>query len=310
MFFLAIALLAITVTVFVLAVSLLGRAVKLSTQEQISAEQKRKKDTETEIKKIQDRLEKAKSEEKVKVEELVKNLRDLEEKDRKHRNRIRWIKVKPKLLTATWGAIVPGALFIASAFFSTYALYYKDSVSAANSYAFFATLTLLSGIIIVALTLKVIEGVAITSEETAFTRQVEQLKAALREFEEEKRPEIVLFWRKSQPPFHIKADSTQELVFSLLLTKGEVAANVLVGFYIPPGFSFPGRRTLIQADSSRLISKYVGVRLDYSAITPGPYIADTVVFKAPSVTGEFIAYYQLSCIGFQSELKEFKIVVE
>lgn len=50
-FFLAVALLAIVITVFVLAVSLLGRAVKLSVEEQEKAEKDRKKDTENEIKK-------------------------------------------------------------------------------------------------------------------------------------------------------------------------------------------------------------------------------------------------------------------
>ena len=84
-FFLAIALLAIATTVFVLAVSLLGRAVRLSVEEQTEAEERRKKDTENEIKKIQENLDQAKSQGRLNVGDLTKNLNDLERKETKHK---------------------------------------------------------------------------------------------------------------------------------------------------------------------------------------------------------------------------------
>jgi len=60
LFFLAVGFIAITVTIYVLAVSLLGRATKLSVQEQTEAEEKGKKETEEEIKTIQNKLDEAK----------------------------------------------------------------------------------------------------------------------------------------------------------------------------------------------------------------------------------------------------------
>jgi len=94
-FFLAIALLAIVITVFVLAVSLLGRAVRLSTEEQTKAEEKRKEDTENEIKKMQDKLGQAKAEGHLNIEDLTKSLQDLERKDTKHKLCFKWSSTLP-----------------------------------------------------------------------------------------------------------------------------------------------------------------------------------------------------------------------
>ena len=68
------ALLAIVVTLYVLAVSLLGRAITLSVEEQTNAKQKRKEDTENEINRIQRKLDKAKEKGKLDTTELTNSL--------------------------------------------------------------------------------------------------------------------------------------------------------------------------------------------------------------------------------------------
>ena len=62
LFFLAIALIAITITVYVLAVSLLGRAIQISIKEQAEAEEKGKKEQFI-IKSFEDLLEESNTDE-------------------------------------------------------------------------------------------------------------------------------------------------------------------------------------------------------------------------------------------------------
>ena len=150
-FFLSIALLAIVVTVFVLAVSLLGRAVRLSVEEQTQAEEKRKQDTENEIKEIQRKLDQAKTQGWLDVEDLTKNLSDLNRKETRHLWKLRWIKIKPKLLTASWGALVPGAFFLISVIFSALALHLQNGGLTTTLYMWIALIALGIGIVFISL---------------------------------------------------------------------------------------------------------------------------------------------------------------
>lgn len=293
-FFLAVALLAIVITVFVLAVSLLGRAVRLSAQEQIEAEEKRKKDTENEIKKIQDKLEKAKAAARVDVEDLSRSLRDLESRDTRHKWKLRWIKIKPKLLTASWGALIPGALFLISAIFIALALNLPAGTATASLYMWISLVALGVGICFVCLTLKVIQGVAITSEETAFVRQKDMFKAALLEHEMEKKPEFLLTFVDKQFPLHIHANSETSLLARLNLLKGEFAEGVWVYFGLPPGFDFPGE------DASTLppyhdYPNYTYMVWGLKDVLRGLDYWKNISIKAPPAPGSFkMIYYTFS----------------
>ncbi|MFC1918025.1 hypothetical protein ACFLXH_05180 [Chloroflexota bacterium] len=111
-YFLAIGLLAITIAVFVLAVSLLGRAIRISAQEQAEAEEARKKDIEKQLQALKSELDEAKNKSRVDVEKLKKSISELDKQQEKHMWRIRWIKMKPKLLTANGGVLLPGFFFL------------------------------------------------------------------------------------------------------------------------------------------------------------------------------------------------------
>jgi ABC-type multidrug transport system fused ATPase/permease subunit len=310
-FFLALALLAIVITVFVLAVSLLGRAVRIAAEEQEESEKEQKYATEKEIKRIQDQIGEAQKTGQLDIEGLGKTLKGLKGKNRKHEWKLRWIRIKPKLLTASWGALVPGAFFLISVIFSALALYVPDEASTALLYMWIALITMFVGICFVCLTLKVIEGVAITSDETAFVRQKEILTTALREFEEEKKPVLGLQFRGQQPPFHIKLDAETKLEFLLGLIKGDVADNVTANFYLRPGFSFPGIQSIIQAPDHPTLPNFVTARVDYGLpITRGADIINELVIKAPPKAGSFPGYYGVRCRGFAGGLEKFEIIVE
>lgn len=309
-FFLAIALLAIVITVFVLAVSLLGRAVKLSAQEQTEAEEKRKKDTENEIKKIQDKLKKAKAAGRVDVKDLTRSLQDLESRDTRHKWKLRWIKIKPKLLTASWGALIPGALFLISAIFSGLAFNQLGETATVSLYMWISLIALGIGICFVCLTLKVIQGVAITSEETAFVRQKDMYKAALIEFEEEKTPHLELAFVDEEPPFQIEAGKEKTIQFVVGLTRGEIARKPKVTFLAPSGFYFPRKETWLQPKNKQHIGGYITCRFDFSDISGSAQSMGKLKIKAPSQADTYNLKYIISCEKFESDHKEFAVEVK
>jgi len=288
-FFLAIALLAIAITVFVLAVSLLGRAIKLSVEEQERAEKDRKKDTENEIKKIQDKLEKAKAEGRFDIADLVESLGRLERKDSAHKWKLRWIKIKPKLLKVSWGVLIPGAFFLTSIIFSALALYQSGQAFAdsPSPYMWIALIALGVGICFVCLTLKVIEGVAITSEETAFIRQKDIFKTSLMEFEEEKRPELKVEFKGVSFPIEIKTNSEIKLGVVVRVKKGAFVDGVELHIGFPKGFEFSEKVDTYHSQSFYDNLDYVFGRWRLGTLVPGlRWTAETTI-KSPSTPGNY-----------------------
>jgi biopolymer transport protein ExbD len=306
-FFLSLALLAIVITIFVLAVSLLGRAVKLSTEEQTKAEERRKKDTESKIKEMQGALEEARAAGHVDTAGLRKSIKALEKKDARHKWRLRWIKIKPKFLTADWGALIPGALFLIAAILSGLALNQPSETATASPYLWLSLIALGIGICFVCLTLKVIQGVAITSEETVFVRQKEMFKAALMEFEEEKKLLLQLVFEDKQPPFHVKANSEMTFTFLVEIIQGSVARNTKVYFFAPPGFEFIES---VAGPTSGSYPNYVSAEFEQGDILSPLRKRKKVKIKTPSKKDEYVAAYGVVCEGFHSDLDEFNIVVE
>lgn len=311
LFYFAVGLIAITVTIFVLAVSLLGRAIKLSVQEQTIAEERSKKDTDDEIQELQEELEKAKAECQLSPEVLIRKLQKLESKQRRHKQKLFWIKLKPKLLTTIGGVFIPGIFFILSIIFSLIARHeLSQSISAATStYLFLTILFMVIGILYICLILRVIQGVAITTEETAFTIQKEVFKEALLEIDEAKKPTLFLEFSDSKPPFHVVADSEFTIDFSVGLNKGQVAKNSVIAFWTPAAFKFPeGTKKL--PTRYKKYAEHTSCRLDVGELR---FPFDTLLsikLTTPSEPGKYMCVYRLYCEGFNSEYKEFDIIVE
>ncbi len=131
------------------------------------------------------------------------------------------------------------------------------------------------------------------------------------EVEEEKRPELRLEWKDKKPPFRIKVDSVEKLVFGVFLEKGEVADDVHVTLSVPPGFSFPGRTSIKQDAAHSVVPEFVSTCIYYEApVIRGSTVAKDVDIKAPAVVGKFKAYSRVSSRGFHGDYEEFEVVVD
>ncbi len=313
-FFLALAVLAILVTIFVFAVSLLGRALERASKEKEKTLEAQKEATEKEIAGIQKQISKLLKKEHIKKElgELEKKLRQLRKQGEEFEKKISKIGKAPELLTVRGGVIPPARILAIALILCGVALVlYESQIVIANLLWVLGLAAIFYSVWCIYQSLKVIESVAITSEEAALVREVQALKTAFREYDEEKKPELILVWKKQQPPFHTKADSTKKLLFGLYLTRGDVADDADVMLYAPPGFSFPDRSSITQEADHPIAPEFVSACVYYGApIIRGGTVAQEVNIKAPTAVGKFEAYYRVSCRGFCGEYKKFEIVVE
>jgi len=316
-FFVSLAILAILITIFVFAVSLLGRALEAATKEQEKTTKEQKDAAEEEIAAIQKQISNLGKKgriDKEKLEELEAKLKQLRKQDERFEKKLSRIGKAPQLLTVR-GGVVPPATSLLGALLLTAGAWYLSTI---QIFICIPLLIWILGLAAIAysvsriyLSLKMIEGVAITSEETALRRTIEAFKIAQKELEEERKPKLGLKWRGTNPPFHIKADSPLELKFGVFCERGDFADDVSVVFFAPPGFTFPTMPTLIQESSHPIVPEFVTTSIRYTPpVTRGTSLTNDVSVKAPPEVGEFEAYYQISCRGFCSEFEKFKIVVE
>lgn len=309
--YLSLVLLAIVITVFVLAVSLLGRAVRISSEEQQKAEQERQERNQTQLGKIQGKLDTAKAHDKrPDIESLTKSLRELQKQIKKHERELAWILWKPKLLKARWGVFVPGSLFLFSTVFAGLALSFQTSYNLSLSLWILSVISLLSGITLISLILRVIEGVAVTTDETAFIRQKEILKAALIEFDESSKPIIAFEFRGQKTPFTIDAGSQKTFSFALALTQGDTGRKPQVLFFAPTGFEFPGQSIHVQlSDVQDVGGLNTGLVRFLDDLSRGLTSQANIVIKAPLEKGTYDLWYAVYCEQYQGSNVKFKLKV-
>ncbi len=311
-FFLSIGMTAVAIAVFVLAVSLLGRAIKLAVDEQGKTEKEHMKSNVEELEKIQIELDRAKKEGKhPDMKRLEKALNILKKKKRLNTWKLKWINTKPKLLGSIWGAFVPGAFFMTSAIICIIAIIKGDGIPQVYPYMWIAIATMGVGIGFVCLSLRVIEGVARISEEVGFQRDVSIFKTSLREFEEDRRTELVLYFTNISPPFNVKVNSETKINFYVTLTKGEYADNVQVFFFVPQGFDFPDRETVVQREDHGTVPGYITTAFEFEeSILSTIRQPGSIVIKAPPTADEYPLYYRVICKRAHGKHEKFGIVVE
>jgi len=309
-FFLALALLAILITVFVFAVSLLGRALETAARNERQKITERKENNAKEMAAIKKNIEKAEAEGEI-PKGLARKLDDLERKDKNYDKELSRIRRAPELLTVRVGVVHPGICLTLALILSGGAWFYRDIGTAAPITLWLLGLAAIvySGFRILC-SLRVIESVAITSEAEAERRLARAVKAALIEVEEEKRPELLLEFREEQPPVYIKSGAEKTIKFGVSLEKGDVARKPEVDFFAPAGFTFPGKKVNIQPSTKRKIADHITSRVKLEDITRAVRNIAEITIKAPSQKGKFTILYRLHCEWFASEYEEFEVIVE
>jgi len=299
-------LIAMTVTVFVFAVSLLGRAIEIATEQNEKARQEQREKIKKEIGEIQKELEKVRQTGEL---EETKRLTKLQKDKRKFEKKLERVLKRYQLFRIKRGVLYPSSFFLGSLILATVA---KALGSIYSPFLWSGALVLLGlGGYRFFQCLKVIEEVAIMSEEMARKKAIEISKSALAEYEETKRPELRLYFRDKGPPFHLEKDSTVEIKFVVSLTQGDVARATEAYFFAPEGFDFPNTTPWKQRKTQEKYPNYLTCKLKW----PEPLKKDIrhphgLSLKTPSEAGKFTLTHRLYCERFASEDKEFEVIVE
>lgn len=311
-FFLALTLLAIVVTVFVFAPSLLGRALKVAASGERDKLTERRNNIAKEMQDL--KIEIAKGEANGQIPTgLRRSLNKLEKIDKKFEKELSKIRKTPKSLTVKGGIVPSSALLLAALILSGVA-WYLSNIQVFTWVVpilvwILAVLAIGSSIYRMYQSLRVIEGVALTSEETALVRDTEVFKRALEEVEEHKRPELQLAFPGNQPPFHMRANTEMSLALRLSLIKGDLAEHVSVHLLAPPGFGFPHSETYL-LPPDHYYANYIGTQWQIETAVRGPTHEKTLSIKAPSKVGSFRIVYYLCCKGYESGLTEVELEVD
>jgi|GEM_PF-5398172 len=315
--FLSISLIAIVVAVFVVGVSLLGKAIKRSTQEKTQVEKNNKEEVQTQIAELKETL--SDCTDKNKIIAFKKDIRSLEDRLRKHENQIKKIEKSPNFLTVNGGILHPGIFLLLSLVCSLIA---AGISSNANIYKNFLTTTIpviiwLFGVFLIYAamrmiinSLKIIQDVAMTSDEAVLRDNVEALTKALRIHETSKKPILELYILRPKCPIKVGVDEEFTIEFDLTLKQGDMGKNIEVYFFSAPDeFVFPNMDTWHQDKLSK-VPNYLSTRIKINEVKKGVRCYSRHLYvKAPQKRSKFKLLYQIICDGYNSGIKEIQIKV-
>jgi hypothetical protein len=303
--FLAIALLAMVVTVFVLAASLLGRAI----EEARDAEKRIEDELTRNIHDMEGKLKQVKVPDDVQVleEEIAKF-----KKERKSlRKKSRLVLTRYELLTVNGSVLYPGLLFVGAMACAGAARWWADAPRHSTYIPYllwFGSLAfILVGCYLVYMSLRAIESLAISTEEVQSKRMIEAFETALDRHERAQLPELALEFVSSAPPFKLNIGTEATILMNVTLTRGTIARKAELWFDAPKDIEFPGR-IVVPADRFKLGTHQVRLECPFDLKTPVAWTPE-IKLKPASVKGTFQLSYMLMCEGFDGDLQEFNVEV-
>ena len=307
--FLAIALLAIVVTIFVFASSLLGRAIESAAKEE---EEKRQE----QLRKIAEKVEEAKKASNKAIEgtgefKTARMSLDALEKQKSNLEReIKHVRKRYEVFTRQGGVLHPGCCFLLSAILGGAAL----AIEQGNWYWIGFILWGLSlaamgyGFYRIYFGLGSIERVAKTSEEATMKRTMEAFRLALKLHEEEKKPELRLKF-KHDLPLHLRKQSEVNIELAISVMHVPIVHGVEAWFFAPDRFDFPGQSTWRQ-DPDYEIPNAITCKYTMSDLRAVQKNSLSVKVKTPDKADDFTFAYRLFSDDVISELHKFTVVVE
>ena len=308
--FLAIALLAIVVTIFVLASSLLGLAVERAAKEENDRRAAQNREIEEQVEQAKMDLNNA-AEGTGEFEQAVKTLRDLINKKKKFEKETKHIRRGYEVFKPKGGVLYPGIPLLASLVLSVLAWGFSmGTYQSVSPYLWgFGMAALCFSLYRIYFGLKKIESVAVTSEQAALTKMTTAVRVALEEHAEATKPKLRFRFLDKEPPFHVKKDSTLDIRCGIKLIQGNIVRAPEIWFFAPRDFSFLDRKTWHQ-DASWDIPSACTCKITVIDTLPGIQNSATIKLKTLAKKGTFTLGYAMHYEGAEDEMQTFEVVVE
>ena len=307
--FLATALLAIVITIFVFASSLLGRAIESAAKEEEKKRHEQDKEIAAKVRGAREALNKA-IKGTGKFEAARKSLNDLEKQKRNLERETKRISRSYEVFTRQGGVLHPGCCFLLAAIFGGIAWAVGEGTWQWIGFTLWG-LSLVAigyGLYRIYLGLGSIESVAKTSEEAALKRTMEAFRLALKLHDDEKKPELKLKFKHGLP-LHLRKQSEENIEFSISVMHVPIVHGVEVWFLAPDGFDFPGQSTWHQ-DTDYRIPNAITCKHAMNDLRAGQKHSRSIKVKTPNKADDFTLEYRIYSDEFMSEPQDFAVVVE
>lgn len=302
---LSIALLAVIVTIFIFAASLLREAIPQALEKQREIAGEHNKEFEVTIADMQKALDAARGT--GGFGELEKKFHEYGRKRKQFEKASKRIEKKYQLLKTRGGVVYPAAVLLL-------ALALAGSVQLVTALVWQGVLFGLSILAVgwvcyriyeIAL---VVQSIATTPED-AVDKTREAFEKALEIHEERKRPKLRIEFTDPKHPFRFKPSSERVMQFVLDVEQGDVGRSAELFFYVPEGFEFPGQKTWRRRADYSDFPNAITTMLELGDLKSSIYYTKSLTIKAPSKADVYHCAYSLHCEGFTTGLKEFDIEV-
>jgi ABC-type multidrug transport system fused ATPase/permease subunit len=306
---LSLVLIGIVPLIYVLTVSLLGRAIKKQKEEQESHSKIRDEELEIELgneNKIYQEILKTKDQAKIKqakddLDKIIKRNEASKEE------RIKIGKKYGKL--SIQGSIIPFFWFVLSfvTVLIAQGLLMNQVVTIRAIWVIYGLFTIAVIFIIIGLIkqyqiMRVIQEVAYPAEEALMQMTVDAFKQALTEHDELTKPLLMLFFSPQKPPFTVPHSTNYTIKFKVRLERGDIAYNSLVSFYAPPAFDFITHKITVIQSNGFLIPNAITAEVQTRSplLKKNNYEYD-IEIKTPDQPGQYKLIYRLECEKFTGE---------
>ncbi len=287
----AVTFLAVTIPVFIFAVTLLGSAVARAQQEEERRKEEQRKDLDLKIQDLQNKINALK--ESGDSSQLEAQLKQFNDAKKKFSKELVDIRRKYSRLEFNQCVTIPGSLFLVSAMLAQ-----TSKLITVSEVSFIvwllAAITLGWGLYRLSLSLILVQEISLSSQELQHKKMTEAFKAALHAFEQERQAQLKITIVSPVFPHKCKPDSEIRIQTRTGLTKGRVAHNVEIWFYVPDGFGLvnpPENKAWRQA-SDFVVPNIRTVKFELNSIRFGPYTPNVLVLKAPSIAGKYTLMYR------------------
>lgn len=305
-FFVSLGMLGIVVAVFVFAVTQIGSATKTAAKEQENKMLEKRKVTLSRIESMEEKLAEGKRSGELNVSGLSSEVVEMNEEIENYDVEIKRIKERIGLITRRGAIVYPGGFFLVALVLSitSSGLAGNDNLGTLGLWVWAVSLVpLVFGAHRVYRSLGVVEEVTVGSGEV-LDKLPEAVKLALRELEEERKPELKMVFIGEEPPIRMVVGERKKIRIGIDVTKGEVA------FFAPVGFNFLGRaKTMLQAEDVGIVGGMLGGFYKFGDCRNDSVQTEEVIIKAHSEAGVYEFFYTINCEGFSSGFEEMEVEV-
>lgn len=308
---LAIALLAVVVTVFVFASSLLGLAVESASKEEEDKRAEQDSRIERQVEQAKTELNQA-AEGTGEFEQAAETLKTLINYKKEFEKETKSIRRGYEVFKSKGGVLYPGIPLLVSLVLSALAWGLSmGTYQSISPYLWgFGVATLGFSLYRIYFGLTRIERVAVTSEQAALTRMTRALGTALEKHDEAMKPRLELKFLGKEPPFHISKESTSEIRYKIELGHGDSLRRAEIWFIAPPDFSFPDKKAGLLGAGLLERGFSLGYCDEFEDIIPQKEYYGTLKLRTPARTGTFGLAYAMRYEGWRGAFQDFEVVVQ